>query len=426
MAALGPLLAGHGHCVVDTFENADVVVVNTCVVTAATEAKTRRYIAGLARMRPGVRICVTGCMAQLSPTDVRQRLGATWVVGNAHKNEIPSILGDSSGGVYHSDSESGTTSEISLVNRLPAPGSFGRTRFFLKIQEGCNCRCAYCIVPLVRGPSRSAAFADVQTVFRRALDAGCREIVLTGTHIGQYADGKKKTCADLVAALAETPGDFRLRLSSLDPRDLSDQILDMVGSHPRVCRHLHLSVQSLSPGVLAAMNRPVPDFENFLDRLSSFRLRNPGVGLGGDFIVGFPSETEAQAEATRRAVAEAGFSYGHVFRYSRRPGTAAASRQGQIDEKEKNARSCALRETLDKCHSAFIAAVAGDVHTILVESIGPASGLASNYLRMEVPSCGCEKNAWLRVTIAGVNPASGRCIAVPAKDGVIKEHGGKA
>jgi threonylcarbamoyladenosine tRNA methylthiotransferase MtaB len=426
MAALGSLLPGRGFCVVDRLEEADIVVVNTCAVTSATEAKTRRYIAGLARMRPGIRICVTGCLAQLSPLEIRRRLPATWVVGNAHKNTIPSILGDESGGVYHSDPTDPQTPLLSLVNKLPAPGELRRTRFFLKIQEGCNCRCAYCIVPLARGPSKSAAFADVRAAFARALDAGYREIVLTGTHIGQYSDRESGACADLVAALAEIPGDFRLRLSSLDPRELSGAMLDLVGNHPRVCRHLHLSVQSLSPGVLDAMDRPLRDFDAFVERLFSFRRRHPDVGLGGDFIVGFPSETEAQFEATRLAVAAVGFGYGHVFRYSRRPGTAAALMPGQIDEKEKNARSQALRETLDKCHAAFIRAVSGDIHTLLVESTGPASGLASNYLRMEVPSCTSQKNAWLRVTIAGLNPENGRCSAVPVTGPAIEERGRKA
>jgi tRNA A37 methylthiotransferase MiaB len=164
------------------------------------------------------------------------------------------------------------------------------------------------------------------------------------------------------------------------------------------------------------MNRPLIDFDKFMQRLISFRIRFPQAGLGGDFIVGFPGETEGQFQTTQNAVAAIGFSYGHVFRYSKRPGTAAASMAGQVDEKTKNARGARLRQTLDVSHAAFIRAVTGDVHTLLVESNAPTSGLASNYLRMEVPGACAEKNEWLRVKVSGLNPVNGRCIAVPAEN----------
>ena len=415
MAALGSQLAERGHCVVETIEDADIVIVNTCMVTSATEAKTRRFISALSRARPNVRICVTGCLAQHSPLDIKRRLPVTWVVGNGEKRDIPAILDDETGGVFHSDIGGRGPLRLSTANMSAADRELGRTRFFLKIQEGCNCRCAYCIVPLVRGPSASAALSEVSSAVRRAIDAGYKEIVLTGTHIGQYSDKERGSFADLVTTLADFAGDFRLRLSSLDPRELSDSLLETIGTHPRMCRHLHLSVQSLSSEVLSAMNRPVRDFDGFVSRIASFRRRYPLVGLGGDFIVGFPRETEQQFLATKQAIADVGFSYGHVFRYSMRPGTAAASWDGQIDEKEKNARSASLRETLDACHRSFIDAAAGAVHTLLVESTDPVLGLASNYLRMEAPAGCAPKNSWLRVSIAGLNPDNGRCIAVPVK-----------
>jgi|WetSurMetagenome_2_1015567.scaffolds.fasta_scaffold00017_86 threonylcarbamoyladenosine tRNA methylthiotransferase MtaB len=412
IAGLGALLSERGHRVVGRPEEADVVVINTCVVTALTEAKTRRYITGLARLLPRVKICVTGCMAQVSPDDVRLRLGATWVVGNSRKNDIPSIIGIEPSGIFHGEPTAAEPPVAALVNRLPPPGEGGRTRFFLKIQEGCDCRCAYCIVPAARGPSKSAAFADVKTAFVRALDAGYKEIVLTGTHIGQYRSTEFGDFTDLAVTLADTPGDYRIRLSSLDPRELSDSLLDLVAHHPRMCRHLHLSIQSLAPAVLAAMNRPLGDFDAFMERLASFRRRNPGVGLGGDFIVGFPGETPARFEETGRAVEEIGFAFGHVFRYSRRPGTVAPLLPGQVDERVKTERSDVLRAAIEKCRAAFVSAVSGDVHTVLVESTRPTAGLASNYLRLEVPGCRAAANSWLRVNITGGNPANGRLLAV--------------
>jgi threonylcarbamoyladenosine tRNA methylthiotransferase MtaB len=416
MAALGSLLTDRGHLLVDTVEEADVVVVNTCIVTSATEAKTKRYLMSLQRQRPGIKICVTGCLAQYSPLEIKNRLPVRWVVGNGNKHRIPFILEDQSGGVFHADLSEHRAFQRALVNTPPSSNATQRTRFFLKIQEGCDCRCSYCIVPQVRGKSMSAPYGDVLCAFRGALDAGYKEIVLTGTHIGQFSGGAKGGFTNLVRSLAAIKGDFRLRLSSVDPRELSDELLDMIGSHPALCRHLHLSVQSLCPEILASMNRPIAEFDTFMQRLISFRRCFPQAGLGGDFIVGFPGETEGQFRRTKDAVDAIGFSYGHVFRYSKRPGTAAAAMAGQVDEKTKTLRGAELRQMLDQGHAAFIGAIAGDVHTLLVESSAPVTGLASNYLRMEVPGVTVDKNQWLRVKVSGRNEANGRCTAAPVEN----------
>jgi tRNA A37 methylthiotransferase MiaB len=190
----------------------------------------------------------------------------------------------------------------------------------------------------------------------------------------------------------------------------------MIGEHQRLCKHCHVSVQSLSTPVLAAMNRPVGDFDAFVNRLSAFRRHHPQVGLGGDFIVGFPGETEKMFEETVARIASIGFSYGHVFRYSRRPGTRAAAMDGQIDEKEKNRRSGRMRAVLDVCHASFVSSAVehGSVQTILVESENPAGGLASNYLRCDVAGCAARKNSWLRAVLTGTDPGNGHCIAAPA------------
>ena len=414
MAALGALLAQSGHAVVDSVARADVVVVNTCLVTAIAEAKTRRYISALSRACPGVKICVTGCLAQYSPHDIMQRMPVTWVVGNAFKHEIPAILRDKAGGVFHSELDPLRPAAVSLVNTPAGPGASGRTRFFLKIQEGCNFRCAYCVVPLVRGPSESVPFDRIVTVFTKAVQAGYKEIVLTGTHIGQYSGGVHGGLENLVEKIADVNGDFRIRLSSLDPRDLSDSLMEMVGSHPRLCMHMHLSVQSLSPAVLVKMGRPLAEHDSFVTRLASFRRRFPLAGLGGDFIVGFPQETEEQFEETCRAVARCGFTFGHVFRYSRRPGTPAAFMPQQIDGKEKNRRSARLRELLDERRCLFVKSTEGAVQRIVVEIKTPAAGLASNYLRVEVPGHTAPVNSWLDVMVTGTGGNSGRCVAVLA------------
>jgi threonylcarbamoyladenosine tRNA methylthiotransferase MtaB len=415
MAALGALLAQNGQTVVDSLARADVIVVNTCLVTSIAEAKTRRYILALSRARPGVKICVTGCLAQYSPHDILQRLPVTWVVGNAFKHEIPTILRNKAGGVFHGELDPLRPPAVSLVNTPAGLGAPGRTRFFLKIQEGCNFRCAYCVVPLVRGPSASVPFDHIVTVFTKAVQAGYKEIMLTGTHIGQYSGGAHLGFEALVEKLANVSGDFRIRLSSLDPRDLSDSLMKMVGSHPRLCRHLHLSVQSLSPAVLEKMGRPIAEHDRFIGRLASFRRRFPLAGLGGDFIVGFPQETGEQFEETCRAVLSCGFTFGHVFRYSRRPGTPAASMTQQVDGKEKNRRSARLRDLIDERRCMFVKSTEGAVQRIVVETKTPAAGLASNYLRVEVPGHSAPANSWLNVMVTGTCGNSGRCVAVLAR-----------
>jgi threonylcarbamoyladenosine tRNA methylthiotransferase MtaB len=413
MMSLSSRLVQSGHRVVDELDEADVVIVNTCLVTAHTEAKARRMISAISRLRPGAKICVTGCLAQHSPLDLKKRLPVTWVVGNTYKHDIPGILSDASGGVYHDDIGKKSCAALPVPGFLQPPGASKKTRFFLKIQEGCDFSCAYCIVPLVRGPSRSASLTDVKNACMKAIAEGYKEIVITGTHIGQYRDNDAGLF-DAAVRLAGMDGDFRIRLSSLDPKDLSGPFLDMIGGHPKVCRHCHVSVQSLCGTVLDAMNRPVRDFEAFVKRLAAFSRAYPQVGLGGDFIVGFPGETDAMFEETVATVTSIGFSYGHVFRYSRRPGTKGAGLPGQVDEKEKNRRSRRLRSVLDACHSSFVASAMKDVQDVLVESENPAGGLSSNYLRLEVPGITAQKNTWLRAVITGVDPDGSRCIAAPA------------
>jgi threonylcarbamoyladenosine tRNA methylthiotransferase MtaB len=422
MTSLSSRLVRSGHSIVDDIRKADIVIINTCFVTSGTEAKARRMIMAISRLKPGVKICVTGCLAQHSPLALRKKLPVTWVVGNTYKHDIPDIIIDEASGIFHDDIAKKNPGTLSVSDVLRPPQESSRTRFFLKIQEGCDNACAYCVVPLVRGPSRSAPAGDLEKVCKNAIALGYKEIVITGTHIGQYRDADAIAAEDsggglfdIVKRLAALPGDFRLRLSSLDPEDMTDDFCAMIGSHPKLCRHCHVSVQSLSARVVASMGRPdCGDFDTFLRRLAEFRRQHQQVGLGGDFIVGFPGETEEMFQETVTAVKVIGFSYGHVFRYSRRPGTRAASMDGQIDEKEKNRRSAILRSALDECHKAFVSSVIGQPLAVLVESEHPAGGLASNYLRCDVPGCTSSKNTWLRVAVSGTDPESGRCIAAPA------------
>ena len=392
--ALRFALTGAGHAVVDNYKDAHAVVVNSCSVTGHAEAKVRRLLAWIARQSPGAKILVTGCMAQQSgKTLLSTAPGVSWVVGNARKNDIPAIL-SGAGGVFIDKIEQGP---LSARRGLCPPGVSGRTRFLVKIQEGCDNACAYCIVPLLRGPARSARADDIAAACLRALDAGYKEIVLTGTHIGRFDGG----LLPLVERLIRLAGDFRLRLSSLDPAELSRPLLALAGSGTKLCDHLHVSLQSLSPEVLGRMNRSYKELDHTMELLVAFRGRFPDAGLGADFIAGFPGETDAMFEATLANAEKVGFSYAHIFRFSARSGTAAPGMQPKIPEAIKRSRSERLRAVIEKSRKKFLAGLQGTPQRIIVEQERPVRGVTSNYLSIEIPGASAPYNSWLDVVIEG-------------------------
>jgi threonylcarbamoyladenosine tRNA methylthiotransferase MtaB len=411
MATLAGRLVSVGNTIVESLDSADIVIVNTCLVTALTEAKTRRIISTIAKKRPQAKICITGCLAQHSPLDIKHRLGVWWVVGNTQKHLIPEIVDKEDGGVFHDDMVGKKTDKLILTEQINPPNSSMRTRFSIKIQEGCDFSCAYCIVPLVRGSSVCADPIEIETMCKNVIAAGYKEIVFTGTHIDQYKHTSCTSLPELARRIASLDGDFRVRLSSLDPRDLTQEFLELIGSHEKICRHCHISMQSLSATVLSAMNRPLSDLAAFVKKIKAFRLQYPDVGVGGDFIVGFPGETEEMFQETLENISVIGFTYGHVFRYSKRPGTFAASLVETVSEKEKTRRSELMRELLFAQRHNFIELMRAKRHTMLVETEHPASGLTSNYLRVVVPGLKAAKNSWLTVHLDGEDDAGGHCIA---------------
>jgi len=402
---VGSLLSGlvvNGYTIVDKVEDAEVVIVNTCSVTSCSEAKTRRLIGTIASSAPRSRILVTGCYAQQRPEDVHRQTGVHWVVGNTRKRDILTILEHEDGGIFHEPFESARLSVPKIDYSLP-PWRANRTRYPLKIQEGCDFRCAYCIVPFVRGPSRSAPFGQIIDECKQSIDAGYKEIVLTGTHIGQYRSDTDESLVTLLERLLRMDGDYRIRLSSFDPRDLSPVLLQLLGEHRGVCDHLHVSFQSLCPDVLKMMNRPYSDFDTMLEMMVTFRKRYPFAGLGSDFIVGFPGETDAMFRRTLEGIHEIGFSYAHVFRYSSRPGTKAVQLSGAVTESVKKERSEQLRSVVDESRKAFITTAATRPHRLLVETTKPVRGITSNYLRVELPGTdGMQRNSWLDIKLKGL------------------------
>jgi threonylcarbamoyladenosine tRNA methylthiotransferase MtaB len=403
-----------GFNVTDQITDAGIVIVNTCAVTSHTESKTRRLLQSLAAQAPDARILVTGCLAQQQPQSLASLPSVQWVVGNTFKKIIPHLITrNPDGGIFHNCFDEHIPEDAFEIaaHEVLSPAESFRTRFSVKIQEGCDFYCSYCIVPSLRGPARSWSCNRVIDLCRAAIYKGYKEIVLTGTHIGQFHDGDGGFL-QLLEKIIAIDGDFRVRLSSLDPRDLSEGLLELIGSHPRICDHLHVSMQHFDSEILTMMGRGDTDCQATVALLKQFRKNFSCAGLGADIIVGFPGETEDHFRNLLDAVSDSDFSYAHVFRFSSRPGTIAETLPGKIVENVKNKRSEAVRAIVASSRREFLHRCSSISHRMIVESEEPVRGLTTNYLHVQVDSDHARHNSWLDVKINGSE--NGRyCLAVP-------------
>ncbi len=369
---------------------ADIYVINSCTVTARTDRDCRRLIRHAKRLNPASFVAVTGCYAQVFPEALQRLPEADLVVGNADKatlaERIRDRLADALRWPVASDPQA---SDACYAGSGPPVEQFSdHTRAFVKVQEGCDAACTYCIVPRARGPSRSVPPQQVEGQVARLISAGHAEVVLIGIHLGKYGADLPDApdLAGLVARLCDLPGLGRIRLSSLEPREVSERLVELVTRHPRVCRHLHIPLQSGCQAVLQRMNRPYePGF--YADLIRRIRRAGPAVCLGADVMVGFPGETEAEFEATRRFVADLPLSYLHVFTYSPRPGTPAAQMPDQVPPEVKLARNHLLRDLSVVKRSALARSMVAATLEVIFERPVPGSeglldGLSSNYLRV--------------------------------------------
>lgn len=408
LSTLGFELARNGFTLAPDVQQADIVVVNTCCVTGHTESKTRRAVRSLARKAPQAKILVTGCMVQRDPHAFDGIPGVQWVVGNTRKNDIFSIVKGGAARV-HERFDQQPCKQLHRVESVPAlTDAVLRTRYAVKIQEGCDYRCAYCIVPSVRGPSRSLPQSDVLDDCREALDAGFGELIISGTHIGQYK-GAGGGLVELLENLCGLQGNFRVRLSSLDPRELTPRLVDVLVDQEKICDYCHLSVQSFDSSILRAMNRPA-DTDFLLEQITKLRQRRPLFAVGADLIVGFPGETDAMFSGTLKSVTDADLAYGHVFRFSKRPGTPAATFDNQVSEREKTDRSRSLRALLRTQTDRFVNRCLGSVQRVIVEQVLPARGVSSNYLELEIDTPGARPGGVVLCTvIKQIEPGTRRC-----------------
>jgi threonylcarbamoyladenosine tRNA methylthiotransferase MtaB len=401
-AAMEERLQAAGYRVVPFEKGADLVVVNTCTVTAATDAQSRNLIRRARRLNDGCRVVVTGCYAQVDPQALLAIPGVSLVLGNEEKRDLLDLL---------EQEEAAPTIQVSDIRRveeavaLPLSTFAERSRAFVQIQNGCDAFCSYCIIPYARGRSRSVRPDEVVAQVRELVAAGYPEIVLTGIHIGGYgADlAPPLTLVELVRRLTAETGVQRLRLGSIEPTEISDPLIATVAAAPELCPHFHIPLQAGDDRVLARMNRHYST-AFFADLVRRIRQRLPEAAIGLDVITGFPGESEEEFANTCRLIEALPVTHLHVFPFSRRPGTPAATMPGQLPGDVVKARASLLRSLGEAKLRAFAAGFVGRRLEVVVEAGGAKGlcrGVSRNYLTVRFPGEATLAGKAVVVRIAG-------------------------
>jgi threonylcarbamoyladenosine tRNA methylthiotransferase MtaB len=381
-----------GHVLVSSMELADLVVVNTCTVTAAAASDSRQKIRQ-ANKAGASQIVVTGCMSTMTPEKVMRMPGVSRVVPNAEKDDLVSQL-------LHLEIDE---FDLEPITRQAVPGSRMRTRAFIKVQDGCDNRCTFCITTIARGQGRSRSKEQVVEDIQAAINSGVQEAVLTGVHLGSwgYDFHEPSHLTELISYLLENTDIPRLRISSIEPWDLSKEFFSL-WQNPRLCRHLHLPLQSGSASVLRRMARKTNP-QAYEELVSTARAAVPGVAITTDLIVGFPGETDEEFRETIDLVSRLHFAGLHVFTYSARPGTAAAKMPDQVHNFTRKERSATLRALGARLTADFQKTHLGEEVDVLWESIEETknpdgwllTGLSDNYLKIHTLA---SQPVWNRIT----------------------------
>jgi threonylcarbamoyladenosine tRNA methylthiotransferase MtaB len=433
-------------------DQAGIVVLNTCTVTATADQDARAAIRRIHRKNPEARIVVTGCYAQRAPEEVAALPGVSSVIGNSHKHQLAEMAGF--GPQTSDDRPQLTHSGFVPLNRLmpdgQSPRSDARTSIFvsdifahtelqaapvfdaanertrpnLKVQDGCDNRCSFCVIPYVRGQSRSLPLAEIIREVETLVSAGYREVVISGINLGRWGrdlsnqivsgigqglttKGQRLIFEDLVRAILSETALQKLRISSVEPMDWSDELIDLVAASPRIAKHAHVPLQSGSDAVLRRMHRKYRPW-HYRERLEKIRAAMPDAAIGADVMTGFPGETDAEFEETRRLIEDLPFTYLHVFTYSARPGTAAASAAEQVPIHVARERNRMLRDLASHKKETFMRRFAGKpLQTIILNVVGSdhlgeyTEGLTDNYLPIRVRGKH-QPNSWIPAKIESV------------------------
>jgi threonylcarbamoyladenosine tRNA methylthiotransferase MtaB len=443
-AALERQLLDRGCTSAFTPAAADIIVVNTCTVTASADAQARDAIRKLHAANPAVRVIVTGCYAQRAPEELAALPGVAWVVGNSHKPQIPQLVDALStaapsespnnffpAAALHSDSTAPFHSFVGAQHAAPHLGMiltgniFDRTEFLsapvlggegnhtrptLKIQDGCNSRCSYCVIPFVRGKSRSLPPEAVIREIQHLSETGYREIVLSGINLGSYGRDlmPRVEFEDLLRRILGETLVERLRISSIEPLDVTQDLVNLFASTDRLAQHFHMPLQSGSDHILAAMHRWYRA-EHYARRVELIRERLPHAAIGADVITGFPGESEADHAATVAFIESLPFTYLHIFSFSKRPGTKAGTLSNEVPGAVIKRRARELRALGESKAAAFRQSQLGRTLRVLTlrssdsadaSQLDTTAALSTNYLKLRLSGI-YPPNNWLDVSISG-------------------------
>ena len=413
-AAIGKQFTGNGYTVVGIDDEADIVVINSCSVTTSADRECRQLVRRALRHSPDAFIAVVGCYAQLQAEQLAAIQGVDLILGTHDKFSLFNFI-DNQKKKLHADiviSSIGETNEFRLSS---SAGFEKRTRAFLKVQDGCDYSCSYCTIPLARGKSRSAAIPEIVRQAREAVKLEYKEIVLTGVNVGDFGIKDGTNLLALIRQLVSVDGLERIRISSIEPNLLTDELLDFWFSEDKLCNHWHIPLQSGSDTVLRTMRRRYLT-ELYTNRIERIKFHVPNAGIGTDIIVGFPGESDESFEDTYKYLAKIPLTYFHVFSYSERPNTPASEFVQKIDQHIKAERSKRLHMLSDKKRNDFYHWFLGKTIPVLFESLNSdssVSGLTEEYVRVDVKSDLPLTNKILNVEIK--KAAADKCIGILAE-----------
>ncbi len=415
-AAIERQLLGRGLQRAGGAHKAEVVILNTCTVTASADQDARAAIRRIHRENPEAKIMVTGCYAQRAPEELSALPGVSLVVGNSHKHQLASYAFPLTGhGGFVALDQIGRSPVIAgdifaHTELMAAPvfeaGSFEKTRPNLKVQDGCNNRCSFCIIPSVRGQSRSLKLEQVLSEVDALVANGYREIVLSGINLGRWGRdlSPRTNFAAMLRAILEHTTIEKIRISSVEPMDWTNEVIELVASSPRICKHAHVPLQSGSDRILRKMHRKYRPW-HYADRIERIRHAMPDAAIGADVMVGFPSESEEDFEQTRALIECLPFTYLHVFTYSSRPGTLSAGMPEQVPVQIARQRNQVLRELAASKKCAFMQSFVGrQLEAITLTHFDGArtEALTDNYLKLQIQGQH-QPNQWVTAAIVDVD-----------------------
>ncbi|MBI5344144.1 MAG: tRNA (N(6)-L-threonylcarbamoyladenosine(37)-C(2))-methylthiotransferase MtaB, partial [Deltaproteobacteria bacterium] len=403
--AIEETLKGRGLEVVPFPSRADAYVINTCTVTARTDAQSRRLVRSVQRINPDALVIVTGCFAQVSPDEVTRMEGVDYILGNPQKERVADYVEKGRKMDRPETVANGSMDGTPLT--LRARSSSKRTRATLKVQEGCSKACTYCIIPRARGASKSLPLPEVSREIDLLIENGFKEIVLTGIHLGAYggdASGRA-ALADILNLIEEkeTASACRFRLSSLDPDEVTEELIEIMKGARKICSHIHLPLQSGDNSIIKRMGRPYTR-EVFADTVLRLEAEVEDIFIGADVIAGFPGEGEKEFENTYSLLKDLPVGYLHIFPFSRRPGTPAAGFAGQVDTRTIIGRSERLRGLDEEKRTAFYRSSIGKTAEVLTESFDDKGsvmrkGKARNYVPVSFKAGPVLKNTFVNVRL---------------------------